>query len=83
MQQSSKFPAMIQKSLAEGKKLTIHGREGHIGSRSYIHSRNFADAVLFILKNCPPHMHVSNTADRPDRYNIAGDMQLDNLEFLK
>lgn len=83
MQQSSKYPAMIQKWIAEGKKITIHGREGQIGSRSYIHSRNFADAVLFILKNCPPHMHVANTADRPDRYNIAGDKQLDNLELAQ
>lgn len=83
MQQSSKFPAMIQKWIASGKKLTIHGKLGTIGSRSYIHSRNFADAILFILKNCPPHMHVPNTADRPDRYNIAGDMQLDNLELAQ
>ncbi len=83
MQQSSKFPAMIQKWVAEDKKVTIHGREGQIGSRSYIHSRNFADAILFILKNCPPHMHVPNSADRPDRYNIAGDKQLDNLELAQ
>jgi len=74
---------MIQKNIAAGKKLTIHGREGMIGSRSYIHSRNFADAILFILKNCPPHMHEANTADRPDRYNIAGDKQLDNLELAQ
>lgn len=83
MQQSSKFPAMIQKWITEGKKITIHGKENHIGSRSYIHSRNFADAVLFLLKNCPPHMHVPNTADRPDRYNITGDKQLDNLELAQ
>lgn len=83
MQQSSKFPAMIQKWISEGKKITIHGKEGHIGSRSYIHSRNFADAVLFLLKNTTPHMHVPNTADRPDRYNIAGDKQLDNLELAQ
>ncbi len=83
MQQSSKFPAMIQKWIQDGKKITIHGKEGLIGSRSYIHSRNFADAILFILKNCPPHMHVANTADRPDRYNIAGDKQLDNLELAQ
>lgn len=83
MQQSSKFPAMIQKWISEGKKITIHGKPGHIGSRSYIHSRNFADAVLFILKNLPPHLHVPNTADRPDRYNIAGDKQLDNLELAQ
>lgn len=83
MQQASKFPAMIQKKIAAGEKIIIHGKEGHIGSRSYIHSRNFADAILFILKNCPPHLHVPNTADRPDRYNIAGDKQLDNLELAQ
>lgn len=83
MQQSSKFPAMLQKWIASGEKVIIHGRPGEIGSRSYIHSRNFADAVLFILKNCPPHMHVPNTADKPDRYNIAGDKQLDNLELAQ
>jgi dTDP-glucose 4,6-dehydratase len=83
MQQASKYPAMIQKKIAAGEKLTIHGRPNEIGSRSYIHSRNFADAVVFLLKNCPPHMHVPNTADRPDRYNIAGDKQLDNLELAQ
>lgn len=83
MQQSSKYPAMIQRWIAAGKRLIIHGKPNLIGSRSYIHSRNFADAILFILKNCPPHMHVHNTADRPDRYNIAGDKQLDNLELAQ
>lgn len=83
MQQSSKYPAMIQKWISEGKKITIHGKPGFIGSRSYIHSKNFADAVLFILENCPPYMHTPNTADKPDRYNIAGDKQLDNLELAQ
>lgn len=83
MQQSNKFPVIIQKKIMAGEKITIHGKPGHIGSRSYIHSRNFADAVLFILRNCPPHMHIPNSADRPDRYNIAGDRQLDNLELAQ
>ena len=83
LQQPSKYPVMIQKAIMRGEEITIHGKEGQIGSRSYIHSRNFADAVLFIIKNCPPHQHVPLTADRPDRYNIAGDMQLDNLELAQ
>jgi len=83
MQQSSKYPAMIQKWISQGKKITIHGKPGHIGSRSYIHSRNFADAILFLLKNTKPYLHTPNTADRPDRYNIAGDKQLDNLELAQ
>lgn len=83
MQQSSKFPAMVQQKISKGEKVSIHGKPGQIGSRSYIHSRNFADAILFILKNCPPHMHEPNTADKPDRYNIAGEIQLDNLELAQ
>lgn len=83
LQQSSKFPAMVQKWVANGKKVLIHGNPGKIGSRSYIHSRNFADAILFLIQNTKPHVHVPNTADRPDRYNIAGDMQLDNLELAQ
>jgi len=54
-----------------------------IGSRSYIHSRNFADALLFIIRNLPPHLHTPDEVDKPDRYNIAGDKQLDNLELAK
>lgn len=83
MQQSSKFPAMIQKWITEGKKITIHGKADLIGSRSYIHSRNFADAVLFLLRNTTPYLHTPNMADRPQRYNIAGDIQLDNLELAQ
>jgi len=83
LQQASKFPVIIQKAIANGETLTIHGKEGEIGSRSYIHSRNFADAVLYIINNLKPHMHVPLTADRPDRYNIAGDKQLDNLELAQ
>ncbi len=83
MQQASKFPAMLQKWIASNKKVTIHGRPGEIGSRSYIHSRNFADAILFLLQNTKPYMHQANKADKPDRYNIAGDVQLDNLELAQ
>jgi dTDP-glucose 4,6-dehydratase len=38
--------------------------------------------VLFILKNLPPHAHVAGEADKPDRYNITGDKQVDNLELV-
>jgi dTDP-glucose 4,6-dehydratase len=83
LQQPSKYPVMIQKAVMRGEELTIHGKPGLIGSRSYIHSRNFADAILFLIRNCPPYQHTPNTADRPDRYNIAGDKQLDNLELAQ
>lgn len=83
MQQPFKYPVMIQKAIASGEEITIHGNEnGDIGSRSYIHSRNVADAILFILKQTP-YVHKAGQADKPDRYNIAGDKQLDNLELAQ
>ena len=83
MQQSSKFPVMIQRAIAKEEEITIHGDEQGIGSRSYIHSRNVADAVLFILKNTKSYIHQSGQVDKPDRYHIAGDKQLDNLELAQ
>ena len=83
MQQGSKYPAMLQKWIANGDTVTIHGSaDGDIGTRYYIHSRNHSDALLFILKNCPPAMYV-NGADRPDRYNITGDKQVSNLDLAQ
>lgn len=84
MQQGSKFPVMIQKAIEKGEEITIHGESnGEVGSRSYIHSRNVADAILFILKNTKPYTHQPLAVDKPDCYNIAGDQQLTNLELAQ
>lgn len=81
MQSPSKFPAMIQQKLEKGEKVTIHGNADQIGSRYYIHSRNAADALLFILRNLPANVHVQGVIDDPDRYHIVGDERLDNMEL--
>lgn len=84
MQAPSKFPAMIQTKLEKGEKVQIHASsDGQIGSRYYLHSRNAADAVLFILTNTKPTLHNPGFIDRPDRYNIVGDVQLNNLELAE
>lgn len=83
MQQASKYPVMVQKALATGKKITIHSIGEEIGSRSYIHSRNFSDALIFLLKNVTPHLHVPGKVDQPDRFHIAGDKQVDNQELVE
>jgi len=84
MQGATKYPAMIQKNLELNKLVTVHvASDGQIGTRYYLHSRNAADAILFILQNTTPHLHVPGEIDRPDRYNIVGDKQLDNLELAQ
>lgn len=81
MQSASKYPVMIQKALANGETITIHHIKGEIGSRSYIHSQNFSNALIFLLKNVKPHLHIPGVVDRPDRFHIAGEKQVDNKEL--
>lgn len=84
MQAASKFPAMIQKNVVLNKKVTIHSAsDGQVGTRYYLHSRNAADAVLFILQNTKPYLHRPGEIDKPERYNIVGDRQVSNLELAK
>ncbi len=84
LQSASKFPVMVQRALQEDEEVVIHAsKDGSFGSRSYIDSRCFADAIRYIIQNLPPHMHEEEKADKPDRYNIAGEVQLDNLELAQ
>ena len=78
----SKYPAMVQSKLHKGQKITVHGTKKEIGSRYYIHSRNVADALLFILKQPLKH-HAQGELDEPDKYHIVGSERLNNLEMAQ
>jgi dTDP-glucose 4,6-dehydratase len=84
MQAPSKFPAMIQQKIERGETISVHATEdGEIGTRYYLHSRNAADAVLFILQNVTVQLHRPGEIDRPLRYNIVGDKQVSNLDLVE
>lgn len=83
MQSPSKYTAKIQKHVANDETVTVHSVNGEIGTRYYLHSRNAADAILYILKNTTPTLHKAGEIDFPDRYNVVGDAQVDNLELAK
>lgn len=80
MQSGSKFPVMVQKWIQEDEPVVIHGNENEIGTRFYIHSRNAADALLYIL-NKPVTKHKMGQLDEPDRYHIVGSAHLSNMEL--
>lgn len=86
-QHPEKFVPMVLRAVLAGKEAVIHGSPGNVGSRHYLHARNMADAVLFLLGYSPPSMfyahHGRYSADRPDRYNIASADRLDNLELAQ
>lgn len=84
MQQPSKYPVIVQKKVEANETVEVHSAsDGSIGTRYYIHSRNVADAVLFLLEETEPYEHRPGEVDRPDRYNIVGDKQVSNLELAE
>lgn len=82
-QDSEKYPAQLVRKIAQDEMITVHGTPENIGSRYYLHARNGADAVLFILKNLPPKLYNKGENQLPDRYNVVGDLELNNLELAQ
>jgi dTDP-glucose 4,6-dehydratase len=80
-QDGEKYLPKIVKSLIEGTTLTVHAKDGVAGSRFYLHARNAADAIQYILENVKPQMFPD--FNEPDRFNIVSDNELDNLEFAR
>jgi dTDP-glucose 4,6-dehydratase len=88
-QDCEKFlPKIIQK-VARGEEMPIYAdSEDSIGSRIYLDALNCAHALVFLSKREPTRyldlVASGNTGDtRPDRYNICGDTELNNLELAQ
>ena len=74
-QYPEKFIPLVINRVLSGEKVYIHADQTCTipGIRSYIHCRNMADAILFLLGN-----QVMR-----DKFNIAGECEIDNLELAK
>lgn len=68
------IPGTIAK-VRDGELVTIHAdkTKTKAGSRFYIHARNVADAVLFVL----PRL------EKGEKYNIVGEREVDNLQLAQ
>lgn len=74
-QHPEKYIPMVIRRTLEGEKVTIHANpeKTKAGSRFYIHARNVAHAVLFLL----------DKGEVRDKYNIVGEREVDNLELAQ
>lgn len=52
------------------------------GTRKYLHARNQADALLFILRNVPVKRYLDGHTE-PEIINVVGEKELSNLEMAK
>jgi len=82
-QDTEKFiPSTIAK-VHRNETVTIHGNKQEIGSRFYLHARNHADALLFLTRNQTPTMFERHVNDKPDRFNVRGEREVNNLEMAR
>lgn len=82
MQDPEKFvPSTIAKIL-HGEPVQIHAPNGQVGSRFYLHARNLADAVLFLLRRGNFAAFAAG-ATRPDRWHVTGEREVANLDMAQ
>jgi len=74
-QHPEKFIPMVIRKVLNGEKVTVHGNKEKTkaGSRFYIHCRNVAAAVRFLLER----------ATKGEKYNIVGEKEIDNLALAQ
>ena len=80
-QDKEKFVPLVIDKVLSGETVTIHSdkERKESGTRFYIHARNVADAMHFLLIN------ETETLDNVDaskgQYNIVGEREISNLEL--
>jgi dTDP-glucose 4,6-dehydratase len=71
-QDVEKYIPMVIKRVRDMELVKVHGTPEYVGSRKWLHARNQADALLFLLRN----------GRAGEFYNIAG-TEVDNLTLAK
>jgi dTDP-glucose 4,6-dehydratase len=81
-QQVQKYVPMIMRAVARGDTLTIHGSPDSIGSRHWLHARNLADAITFLLRH-NRYETYRPLYNAPARYNLGSPDRIDNLALAQ
>lgn len=74
-QHSEKFIPKVVKKVLSGEKILIHSdaTKKIPGSRYWIHARNVAAAIMFLLES----------SSTQDKYNIVGEKEVNNLDIAQ
>jgi dTDP-glucose 4,6-dehydratase len=83
-QNPEKFIPMCLKKIANKETITIHydSKTNRIGSRCYLHAKDVASALLFILNIPKEKVWIPQIGGNCPKFNIAADKQYNNLEIL-
>ena len=85
-QHPEKFiPLCIQK-VRDGETVTIHSDASRTvpGSRHYIHAKDVADGLMFILNNLQDYKHTGDYGDaKCPKFNLVGPEEVNNLQLAQ
>jgi dTDP-glucose 4,6-dehydratase len=86
-QDVEKFIPMSIRLLQKSEPVTVHALKNKdgwdVGSRFYLHARNQADALRFLIRHHidTPHRYTDGL-DRPPRFNVTGEVEVKNDEMV-
>ena len=80
-QDKEKFLPKLISKIMTNQEIEIYIDNENIGTRNYLQVENHADAIKFCIGQ--PVLHYSDDIDRLSRYNIAGNIELNNLELAQ
>ena len=85
-QHPEKYIPMCIKKTRDGEVVTIHSNQEKTkaGSRHYIHAKDVADAVLFLMRYDSSKLQTNDFGGaKCPKFNIVGSEELDNLQLAQ
>jgi dTDP-glucose 4,6-dehydratase len=84
MQDPEKLVPRVIACAVSGEEMPIFADETGtiLGTRKYLHARNQADALVYILNNVNPNVYADGEEDI-SRFNVVGEQELSNLDMAQ
>ena len=83
-QSVEKYIPQLVSLISRNLRVSIHARHGVPGTRIYLAVRDWVDAVLYVLDACTTNgMPSGSSAALPPRFNVAGGLEVDNLDLAR
>lgn len=85
-QHPEKFIPMVIQKARDGETVTVHSdpTKTIAGSRHYIHAKDVADGLMFILEHLKDYKHLGDYGGaKCPKFNLVGPEEIDNLRLAQ
>lgn len=78
-QDSNKYIPQLISRISKGEMVDVYTDGQGPLTQVFIHAREVASAILFLLRSKPPRMYAHGEYVVPDRWHVVGDNELDGI----